>query len=162
MQYVPFDQLALKWGLSSDQLTWSGKENFTDLSYKVEYVGCKENQSARVAWTPVGCYQPELTAIIIPFRNRFANLSVFLHHMHPLLRHQRRRYTIFVIEQATPDVFNRAALFNIGFREATKLANYTCFIFHDIDLLPEDDRMIYGCEDQPLHMTAHIDRHNYL
>ncbi|VDK71737.1 unnamed protein product [Dibothriocephalus latus] len=152
MQFVPFDQLALKWGLPSDQHTWSGESKFTDVNYTLEYRAGEGNQSARIVWAPVSCYQPELTAIIIPFRNRFANLSVFLHHMHPLLRHQRRRYTIFLIEQVKPEVFNRAALFNIGFREASKVANY---------LLPEDDRMIYGCEKEPLHMTAHIDRHNY-
>ncbi|VDN13459.1 unnamed protein product [Dibothriocephalus latus] len=63
--------------------------------------------------------------------------------------------------QVKPDIFNKGALLNIGFREAVKAANYSCFIFHEVDLLPEDDRMIYGCENQPLHMTATIDKFNY-
>nr|VZI42554.1 unnamed protein product [Spirometra erinaceieuropaei] len=81
--------------------------------------------------------------------------------MHSFMRHQRRRYTIYVIEQVTPQTFNRAALLNIGYREAVKAADYSCFIFHDVDLLPEDDRMQYACEDQPLHMSANIDKFNY-
>ncbi|VDN12379.1 unnamed protein product [Dibothriocephalus latus] len=188
MQYVEFDRLALKWGVPSEMSTWSGASNFTDIKYTLGYHPGNGIQPARVVWSPASCYQPEATAIIIPFRNRFVNLSVFLDHMHPFLRHQRRRYTIFVIDQAvkhlqrplsrqnqgalypngllsilqvTPKIFNRAALLNIGFREAVKSANYSCFIFHDVDLLPEDDRMIYGCEDQPLHMSATIDKFNY-
>ncbi|VDN08669.1 unnamed protein product [Dibothriocephalus latus] len=74
--------------------------------------------------------------------------------MHPFLRHQRRRYTIFVIEQLTPEEFNRGALLNIGVRKAAKVAAYSCSIFHDVDLLPEDDKMIYGCEDHPVHLSA--------
>ena len=34
-------------------------------------------------------------------------------------------------------------LFNIGFIEAMKEYNWTCLIFHDVDLIPEDDRNIY-------------------
>ncbi|VDL95915.1 unnamed protein product [Schistocephalus solidus] len=161
MQFVPFDQLALKWGVSSNNNSWTGESNFTDIAYTLEDLSGDGIQAARVVWTPVSFNQPETTAIIIPFRNRAANLSVFLNHMHPFLRHQRRRYTIFVIEQVTPETFNKGALMNTGFREAIKTANFTCFIFHDVDLLPEDDRMTYGCEHQPLHMSATIDKFNY-
>ena len=36
--------------------------------------------------------------------------------------------------------FNRATLLNIGFLESSRDGDYTCFIFHDVDLIPEDDR----------------------
>merc|ERR1712241_1201733 len=52
-------------------------------------------------------------------------------------------------------------LFNIGASEAMKSYSYDCFIFHDVDLLPEDDRNIYSCPRQPRHMSAYIDKFNY-
>jgi hypothetical protein len=33
---------------------------------------------------------------------------------------------------------------NVGFVEANKLYNWQCFVFHDVDLLPEDDRNVYS------------------
>jgi hypothetical protein len=53
--------------------------------------------------------------------------------------------------------FNRAMLMNVGFVEALKLYNYDCFIFHDVDLLPEDDRNLYTCPEQPRHMSVAVD-----
>ena len=38
--------------------------------------------------------------------------------------------------------FNRAMLLNIGFVEATQDEAWQCCIFHDVDLIPEDDRWI--------------------
>ena len=46
----------------------------------------------------------------------------------------------FVIEQTGKEKFNRGALMNIGFLEANKVDNFDCFVFHDVDLVPEDDR----------------------
>jgi hypothetical protein len=46
---------------------------------------------------------------------------------------------------------------NVGFVEALKLYNYDCFIFHDVDLLPEDDRNLYTCPEQPRHMSVAVD-----
>ena len=57
--------------------------------------------------------------------------------------------------------FNRALLFNIGFREALRVDNFTCFIFHDVDLLPEDDRNLYRCSKNPRHMSVAVDRMKY-
>jgi hypothetical protein len=43
--------------------------------------------------------------------------------------------------QTSDEKFNRGLLMNIGFLEALNLdAGYDCFVFHDVDLLPEDDR----------------------
>ena len=50
---------------------------------------------------------------------------------------------------------------NIGFKEAGKLYDNQCYIFHDVDLLPEDDRNLYSCPNQPRHMSAAVDTMSY-
>lgn len=58
-------------------------------------------------------------------------------------------------------MFNRAMLMNVGFVEALKFREFDCFIFHDVDLLPEDDRNLYTCPDQPRHMSVAVDSMKY-
>ncbi|CAH8498861.1 unnamed protein product [Dicrocoelium dendriticum] len=112
-------------------------------------------------WSPVECRPRQTVAVIIPFRDREAHLRVFLNHMHTLFRHQQLLYSIFVIEQVGKTIFNRAALFNVGFLESDRLAQFDCFIFHDVDLLPQDDRIPYRCTEQPIHLSVALDRYNY-
>ena len=50
---------------------------------------------------------------------------------------------------------------NMGFKEAMKLGDFDCFIFHDVDLIPEDDRNIYTCSSLPRHMSVAIDKFKY-
>lgn len=42
---------------------------------------------------------PQQMALIIPFRNRYEQISIFLRHIHPLLRKQYLDYRIFSVEQ---------------------------------------------------------------
>lgn len=81
--------------------------------------------------------------------------------MHPFLKKQQIEYTIFIIEQNHDDPFNRAMLMNIGFKEALKAQDFHCFIFHDVDLLPEDDRNLYTCPEQPRHMSVGVNIFKY-
>lgn len=50
---------------------------------------------------------------------------------------------------------------NVGFIEAMKRGDFNCFIFHDIDLLPEDDRNYYDCHISPAHMSVAVDIFSY-
>lgn len=59
------------------------------------------------------------------------------------------------------DAFNRAMLMNVGYVEALKERPFDCFIFHDVDLLPENDRNLYTCPEQPRHMSVAVDKFNY-
>ena len=52
-------------------------------------------------------------------------------------------------------------LMNVGYVEAKKAYDFACFIFHDVDLLPENDRNLYSCPGQPRHMSVAIDKFNY-
>jgi len=58
-------------------------------------------------------------------------------------------------------VFNKASLMNVGFVEARAFAQFDCFIFHDVDMLPEDDRNFYVCSPQPRHVGSHINKWDY-
>ena len=61
-----------------------------------------------------------------------------------------------VVIQKKPEVFNKASLMNVGFLEARASADFDCFIFHDVDMLPEDDRNFYVCSLQPRHVGSHV------
>ena len=58
--------------------------------------------------------------------------------------------------------FNRGLLFNVGFVEALKDdPKWDCFIFHDVDHMPEDDRNLYVCDDKPRLLAVAIDKWGY-
>ena len=40
-------------------------------------------------------------ALIIPFRDRYEQLAIFVHHIHPILNRQNLEYRIFVIEEVS-------------------------------------------------------------
>ncbi|KAM7343762.1 beta1,4-N-acetylgalactosaminyltransferase A [Cochliomyia hominivorax] len=113
------------------------------------------------AFKPKDCLARHHVAIVVPFRDRYAHLSIFLRNIHPFLMKQHIAYRIFIVEQTNGKPFNRAALMNIGFLEAMKLYKWDCFIFHDVDLLPLDNRNLYNCPRQPRHMSVAIDKFNY-
>ncbi|CAB4035829.1 beta-1,4-N-acetylgalactosaminyltransferase bre-4-like, partial [Paramuricea clavata] len=100
-------------------------------------------------------------AIIIPYRKREQQLKIFLRHMHPMLKRQLLDYRIMVIEQAGETPFNRAMLFNIGYKEALAFHDFKCFVFHDVDLMPENDKNYYGCPTAPRHLSVAIDKFQY-
>ena len=112
-------------------------------------------------YKPSTCKAREKVAIVVPFRDREEHLRIFMYNIHPVLKRQMLEYNIFVIEQAGSEPFNRAMLFNVGFVEALKRDNFDCFIFHDVDLIPENDRNLYSCPIQPRHMSVAIDKMKY-
>lgn len=51
---------------------------------------------------------------------------------------------------------------NIGFNESILQHNFDCFIFHDVDLLPEIDQNLYVCsKNSPRHFSAAVNTHGY-
>lgn len=82
---------------------------------------------------------------------------MLLHHLHPILKRQNIIYGIYVIEQTGNVPFNRAMMLNIGFTMAMNLTSqdyWDCFVFHDVDMLPENDNNLYHCPSQPHHLTV--------
>ncbi|XP_073705494.1 beta-1,4-galactosyltransferase 2 [Garra rufa] len=112
-------------------------------------------------YTPPDCRPKQKVAIIIPFRHRDNHLKYWLHYLHPVLRRQKIDYGIYIINQLGEDTFNRAKLLNVGYTEALKDAEYDCFIFSDVDLIPMDDRNLYHCYDQPRHFAIAMDKFGF-
>ncbi|KAH9519817.1 Zinc finger protein containing five transmembrane domains [Bulinus truncatus] len=111
-------------------------------------------------FVPRTCKSKHKVAVIVPYRDREVHLKIFLLHMHPFLQRQNVEYSIVVVEQEEGLPFNRGLLLNVGFVESLKIHDFSCFIFHDVDLLPLDDRIIYSCSDEPVHLSAIIDTHS--
>ena len=89
--------------------------------------------------------------------------------MHGFLQAQLRDYCIIVSEQADKGPFNRGKLFNVGYNTALTHRFWSsrrkmpdCFIFHDVDLLPENLKNWYGCSmEKANHLCDKIDKFNY-
>ncbi|XP_017950134.1 beta-1,4-galactosyltransferase 6 isoform X2 [Xenopus tropicalis] len=113
-------------------------------------------------WKPNDCIPRWKVAILIPFRNRHEHLPILFRHLVPMLQKQRLEFAFYVIEQAGTQTFNRAMLFNIGFKEAMKDRKWDCVIFHDVDHIPENDRNYYGCGEMPRHFAAKLDKYMYI
>ncbi|KAM4726967.1 beta-1,4-galactosyltransferase 4 isoform 2-T3 [Anableps anableps] len=105
-------------------------------------------------YEPSDCKARHSVAILIPHRNREKHLLYLLHHLHPFLQRQQLHYAIYVIHQAGDATFNRAKLLNVGYLEAIKDFSWECFIFHDVDLVPENDHNLYVCDQQPKHLVV--------
>ncbi|XP_031635475.1 beta-1,4-galactosyltransferase 4-like [Contarinia nasturtii] len=108
-------------------------------------------------YSPSKCKARQSVAIIVPYRNRPEELAIFLKNIHPFLQKQQLEYGIFIVEQTVGTIFNRAMLLNIGFLEAKKIRKFDCYIFHDVDLLPLDERILYRCSDNPKHLAVAVD-----
>jgi len=52
---------------------------------------------------------------------------------------------------------------NAGFKEIVRRTEriFDCYIFHDIDTYPEDNRNLYGCYKLPKHVAAYVSKTNY-
>lgn len=112
-------------------------------------------------WKPLNCHPLFNVAIILPYRNRHTQLTIFMNYIHPYLQAQNLDYRIFVIEQSPMREFNRAKLFNVGYAEATKVNDFHCFIFQDIDLIPQNPDNIYACTKMPRHMSSSVNTFRY-
>ncbi|XP_070390102.1 beta-1,4-N-acetylgalactosaminyltransferase bre-4-like isoform X3 [Dermacentor albipictus] len=105
---------------------------------------------------PKECTSRHRVAILVPYRNRAEHLKIFIYNIHKVLSRQQIDYGIFVIEQGDDADFNRAKLLNVGYVESTALYDYQCFVFHDVDMVPLDDRNVYTCPEQPRHMSVDV------
>jgi len=114
-------------------------------------------------------------AIIVPYRDlhseqkRAQHLRQFVPHMIKFLGRQKSQglvsdFHVYVVEQSDDGrKFNRGKLLNIGFDLAKKSGRkHDVFIFHDVDLLPQDDLgSWYGkFPVKPIHIARVWDRYS--
>ncbi|KAL7639833.1 UNVERIFIED_CONTAM: hypothetical protein RMT77_009246 [Armadillidium vulgare] len=111
---------------------------------------------------PPNCLARWKIAILVCFRDRDEHLGPFTYHLHNFLQNQSIQYTIYVVNQTDYLPFNRAKLFNVGYVETLKDGPFDCYVFHDVDFLPDDGRNLYYCSDMPRHMTVFYDNHPYM
>ncbi|XP_033625580.1 beta-1,4-galactosyltransferase 4-like [Asterias rubens] len=118
-------------------------------------------------YIPGGIYRPGKcrsrwrVAIVVPFRNRTAQLATFLRYMVPFLQKQLLEFGIFVINQENDLLFNRGMLMNIGFLESQHFSNWDCYVFHDVDQIPQSEFNPYECINMPRHFVSGADNRNY-
>ncbi|XP_045631069.1 beta-1,4-galactosyltransferase 3-like isoform X2 [Ursus americanus] len=112
-------------------------------------------------YRPPDCWTRHHTAVVVPYYGQNQHLRHLLFHLHPFLQRQQLHYAIYVVNQVNNTAFNRGKLRNVGFWEAMQEEEWDCVFFHDVNLLPEDDRNLYICDIFPAHVSVAIDKFNY-
>nr|XP_044615698.1 beta-1,4-galactosyltransferase 3-like isoform X3 [Equus asinus] len=112
-------------------------------------------------YQPPDCWTQHHTAVVVPYYGQAQHLRDLLFHLHPFLQRQQLHYAIYVVNQVNNTAFNQGKLRNVGFREAMQEEDWDCIFFHDVNLLPEDDRNLYICDIFPAHVSVAIDKFNY-
>ncbi|XP_065199185.1 beta-1,4-galactosyltransferase 7-like [Sycon ciliatum] len=93
-------------------------------------------------------------AIVVPYRNRLAELLEFVPHIHTYLTKKKINFQIFIIDQFDVFRFNRGALIDVGFVVARE-AGCDYMAMHDVDLLPLNLELDYGFPAKgPFHVAA--------
>jgi hypothetical protein len=89
--------------------------------------------------------------VIVPYRHRETQLSIFLNHITNYLDKYDIDYHIIVVDQDDAKQFNRGMLLNIGFKYAKQMrCDYV--VYHDVDMLPVD--VDYSYSETPLHLAT--------
>nr|XP_025871185.1 beta-1,4-galactosyltransferase 7 [Vulpes vulpes] len=104
-------------------------------------------------WDEDASWSPHRLAVLVPFRERFEELLVFVPHLHRFLSRKKIPHHIYVLNQVDHFRFNRAALINVGFLESSNSTDYIAM--HDVDLLPLNEELDYGFpEAGPFHVAS--------
>ncbi|CAB3401348.1 unnamed protein product [Caenorhabditis bovis] len=81
--------------------------------------------------------------LIVPYRDRYEELSEFAPHMEKFLSAQNISHQILVINQTDSYRFNRATLINVGWNEGDRMGcDY--MVMNDVDLLPVNPEVPYN------------------
>lgn len=119
---------------------------------------------------------------------RLKNLKIFLNNMHVYLVGHNVSYGVYLVEPIDGLKFNRGLLMNAGFLEvlkesslmfngaknlssstketnstsSTAISYWDCFVFHDVDMIPENNLLQYTCDNQyPIHFAVAVSKFDY-
>ena len=113
--------------------------NATKTSAKTTPTTTKQSSVAKQACT---------LSVVVPYRDRFDELSTFVPHMSRFLRLKSIPFRIYVLNQVDEWRFNRASLINVGylFSQQQQQNDTECnyIAMHDVDLLPLNDQLDYS------------------
>ena len=99
--------------------------------------------------------------VCVPYRNREAHLEEFIPRVGKFLKDRGIDYCMYFGHQVDNKLFNRGAMKNIAAEQAFK-DGCDYIVWHDIDMIPEDDNCDYSFpEDNPRHIAIHISKTNY-
>ena len=144
----------------SDDILLSNNPLLNKIQQDIKILGKVANIALPgVVCNPGGSCHPDTSVrlprvtMVVPFRDREEQLAVFLPYMHNFLQRQGLNYTIVVVNQLSKSKFNRAKLLNIGYDQVMRRCpECSCFIFHDVDLIPINSENLYACLEKPRHM----------
>lgn len=80
-------------------------------------------------------------AILVPFRNAFDELLVFIPKITTFLNQHKIPFKIFLINQIDTYRFNRGSLLNVGYLYVKNDSDYV--ILHDVDMYPVNSNISY-------------------
>lgn len=133
------------------QLTCSGDMSQTAGYSHLPHQPCPVERQSSSADDP--SWGPHKMALIVPFRERFEELLIFVPYMHAFLNRKKIRHKIFIVNQLDHFRFNRASLINVGFMESGNDTDYIAM--HDVDLLPQNEDLDYGFpKEGPFHVAS--------
>ena len=99
--------------------------------------------------------------VCVPYRNREAHLKEFIPRVGKFLEERGIEYCMYFGHQVDNKLFNRGAMKNIAAEQAFK-DGCDYVVWHDIDMIPEDDHCDYSFpKDNPRHIAIHISKTNY-
>ena len=99
--------------------------------------------------------------VCVPYRNREAHLKEFVPRVGKFLEERGIEYCMYFGHQVDDKLFNRGAMKNIAAEQAFK-DGCDYIVWHDIDMIPEDDNCDYSFpKDNPRHIAIHISKTNY-
>lgn len=99
--------------------------------------------------------------VCVPYRNREEHMDIFVPWVSEFLIKQGIDHRIYIAHQVDDKLFNRGAMKNIAY-DIAKKDGCDYFVFHDIDMVPEDDSCDYSYPgDHPVHIAVRISQSDY-